>query len=120
MTPPADKPAAWRRWLGIGLRCAHLAGVVLLGATLHGAPLDLRIGAVSTLLSGAGLLAVEWADARIRLTELAGAVAWLKLAAVAWMALDSSSALALFWLLLMVSGLVSHAPRRLRHWRPGR
>jgi hypothetical protein len=102
------------------LRCAHVASVVLLGATLHGAPLDPRIGAVSTLLSGAGLLAVEWADTRIRLTELAGAVALLKLAAFGWMALDRGSALALFWLVLVVSGLVSHAPRWLRHWRPGR
>jgi hypothetical protein len=115
-----DKPALWRRWLGICLRSAHVAGVVLLGATLHGAPLDPRIGAVSTVISGAGLLAVEWADTRIRLTELAGTFALLKLAAVAWMAVDPASSVVLFWLLLVVSGLVSHAPRGLRHWRPGR
>lgn len=119
MAPQSDKPAAWRRWLGICLRSAHVAGIVLLGATLHGAPLDPRIGALATLLSGVGLLAVEWADTRIRLTELAGIVALLKLAAFAWMALDHAAALALFWLLLFVSALVSHAPRGLRHWRPG-
>lgn len=116
----AEKCAAWRRWVGIGLRCAHLAGVVLLGASLHGAALEPRIGAGTTLLSGIGLLAVEWADTRIRLTELAGMVALLKVAAMAWMATDHAATPALFWLVLVLSGMVSHAPRAVRHWRPGR
>lgn len=120
MTSDAAKPAAWRRWLGIALRCAHLAGVVLWGATVHGASLEPRLGAGSTLLSGIGLLVVECADARIRLTELAGAVALLKLAAMGWIVADRDATPALFWLVLVVSGLVSHAPRAVRHWRPGR
>jgi hypothetical protein len=119
MTTAADKPAAWRRWLAIGLRCAHLAGMVLLGAALYGAPLELRLGAGMTLLSGIGLLAAECSDERIRLTELAGIVALLKLGVVGWMMLDRGAAPVLFWVVLLVSGLVSHAPREWRHWRPG-
>ena len=118
MTAAADKPAAWRRWLAIGLRCAHLAGVVLLGASLLGAPLEIRLGAGVTLVTGIGLLVVECSDRRIRLAELAGTVALLKLAVVGWMMLDHGAAPLLFWLVVLVSGLVSHALREWRHCWP--
>lgn len=114
----AARPAAWRRWLGIGLRTAHLASVTLLGAALLGAPLSLFGTAAAGAASGAALLAVECADGRIRLLELAGMVALAKLALVAWMALAPPHASALYWVVLVVSGVSSHAPRTLRHWRP--
>lgn len=114
------KPPAWRRWAAIALRCVHLGGLVLLGATLLGAPLQPRAGALLTLASGLALFVAELADTRIRLGELAGLVVLLKLAAVVWMALHPEAAPLLFWLVLAVSGLMSHAPRPLRHWRPGR
>jgi hypothetical protein len=117
---PAPKPPAWRRWIAIVLRCAHIAGLVLLGAALLGAPLSLRGGAAVTLFTGLALFVAELADMRIRLGELAGVVVLVKLAAVAWMALDPGMAPLLFWLVLAVSGLMSHAPRPLRHWRPRR
>jgi hypothetical protein len=116
----APKPPAWRRWIAIVLRCVHLAGLVLLGAALLGAPLAVRDGALLTLASGLALFVAELADTRIRLGELAGLVVLLKLAAVGCMALLPATAPRLFWLVLAVSGLVAHAPRPLRHWRPGR
>ncbi len=94
----AARPAAWRRWLGIVLRTAHLAAVTVLGAAL---------------------LAIECADGRIRLLELAGTVALAKLVLAAWMVIVPAHAAALFWILLVASALSSHAPRALRHWRPG-
>lgn len=112
------KPAAWRRWLGIGLRTAHLASVTWLGAALLGAPLATHRGAAAVAASGAALLAIEAFDRRIRLLDLAGLVSLAKLGVVAWMALDPARAAPLFWLVLVVSALSSHAPRRLRHWRP--
>lgn len=115
----APKPPEWRRWLGIGLRAAHLAGVVLLGASLLGAPVG-TAGAALTLASGLALLASELADRRVVLTELAGAVVLLKLALVAAMLAWPVAALPLFWGLLALSALVSHAPKGLRHWRPRR
>lgn len=120
MVEPSSKQAAWRRWLGIGLRSAHLAAVTALGAALLGAPLARLPVAAMVLASGLALLIVETLDARIGFSELAGVVSLLKLAAVAWMALDAAHAVPLFWAVLGVSALVSHAPRRLRHWRPGR
>jgi hypothetical protein len=112
------KPPGWRRWLGIGLRALHLAGVTLLGAALLGAAVDLRLAATLALASGVVLLAIECADGRIVLRELAGVVALAKLAVVTWMVLRPDHAPALFWLLLVVSVLSSHAPRAVRHWRP--
>ncbi len=110
---------AWRRWLGIVLRSLHLAGVTLLGAAVLGAPVDLRWGALPMLASGLALLAVERADGRIRLAELAGVVVLAKLALTAWMVADARLAPWLFWIVLIASALSSHAPRDLRHWKPG-
>ena len=119
------KPAAWRRWLGIALRTLHLVGVVWMGAAFVGAPASQVAagGAVAgyaaalvVLGSGLALLLSEWVDRRIRLSELAGAVVLAKLAAVAWMALGGAGAQPLFWALLVLSAVSSHAPRELRHW----
>lgn len=120
VTADATTPAAWRRWLSIVLRAAHLAGVIVLGAVLLGAPLPLLPAGAAVLCSGVALLALEIADARLRCNELAGLVALAKLAVVAWMALDPAHAASLFWGVLIVSAVSSHAPRHWRHWRPGR
>jgi len=116
----AGKAAEWRRWLGILLRAAHIAGVALLAAQLMGAGGTATAGGWLTLLTGVALLVIELADARVRLDELAGAWVLAKLALVALGLALPSLALPLFWLLLVVSALLSHAPRALRHWRPGR
>jgi hypothetical protein len=115
-----NKPALWRRWIGIALRTMHLAGVTWLGAALLGAPVSTAAAATFTALSGAALLAVERFDGRILLGDLSGWVSLGKLAVVAWMAVDPVHAPAVFWAVLSVSALSSHAPRGLRHWRPGR
>jgi hypothetical protein len=116
--PDSTKAAAWRRWLGIVLRTAHLAGVAWLGAALLGAPLAMFNGAAWVSASGVALLVIDSLDGRIRLLDLAGLVSLAKLGVVAWMALDPARAAQLFWVVLIVSALSSHAPRGLRHWRP--
>ena len=113
------KPAGWRRWLAIALRTGHTVGVVLLGAALYGAAVPHRLAGALTLLTGIVLMALERADGRIRFRELAGAFSLVKLVAVAWMALDGAAARSLFWVVLVLSGIVAHAPRPVRHWRPG-
>lgn len=113
-----DKPAEWRRWLGIALRSAHLAAVALLAAQLLGAGGAARWGAWATFATGLGMLVSELADRRIHLGEVAGATVLLKLALVGVMALWPSAALPLFWAVLVLSAVISHAPKGLRHWRP--
>ena len=116
MSAATGKPPEWRRWLGIVLRSAHLAGVVWLGAALLGAPVGPG-GAWLTLASGVGLFASELVDRRVAVAELAGAVVLGKLLAVAAMLVWPAAALALFWALLLVSAISAHAPKPLRHWR---
>ena len=105
-----------RRWLNLGLRTAHLAGIVLLGAALLGAG-EITTGAWLTLLSGIGMFAGDaWANpAHVR--EVAGFGVLVKLALVAVMALYPPVALPVFWGILVISTLLSHAPGSLRHRR---
>ncbi|MFO1273225.1 MAG: hypothetical protein U1F50_16375 [Rubrivivax sp.] len=114
----ASKPSAWRRWLGIAARAGHLAAVALLAAQLHGAP-GAAAGGWLTLLTGLALLGAELADGRARLDELAGAWVLAKLALVAAGLAWPAAALPLFWAMLVVSAVISHAPREWRHWKPG-
>jgi hypothetical protein len=109
------KPAEWRRWAGILLRAAHLVGVTLMGAELLGAT-TARGGAALTLASGIALFVSELADGRVRVRELAGAWVPAKLALVALAVAVPGLAAPVFWTVLVVSAVLSHAPRGLRHW----
>jgi hypothetical protein len=103
-----------KRWLNLGLRTLHVAGIVLLGAALLGAT-DASLGAGLTFVSGLGMFASDtWANP-FQLREVAGCGVLLKLALVAWMALQPALALPIFWLILFISTLLSHAPGALRH-----
>jgi hypothetical protein len=105
-----------RRALNLTLRTAHLAGVVLLGAALLGGN-SLQMGIWLTLASGAGMFAGDlWANpAHVR--EVAGSGVLLKLVLVAAMAVRPEWAFAIFWFILVLSALLSHAPGALRHRR---
>jgi hypothetical protein len=111
------------RALAIAVRTVHLGAVVLLGAALLGAPVASGTAGLVTLASGVVLAALDLIAGRLRLDELAGAVLLAKLAVVAWIALGAASPVAVhvgFWALLVVSSISAHAPKALRHWRPGR
>lgn len=120
-----------RRWLSIALRTLHIAGVVdtaiglfgqrgasLLGSALMpasgGAP---ALGTTLMLVSGVGLFALDWWQDRNYWREVAGVFVLLKLLLLVAMMLLPRFAGALFWLLLLSSAVVSHAPRSFRHHR---
>lgn len=105
-----------RRWVNLGLRTVHVAGVVHLGIALatRGAP---GPGAAVVLLSG---LAMFIGDSYVdphHWRDVAGAGTLLKLLLVGLMALLPAQGIALFWIVLVGSILLSHAPARLRHRR---
>lgn len=105
-----------RRWLNLGLRTIHLAGIVLLGAALLGTG-GITTGAWLTLLSGVGMFAGDaWANPA-HLREVAGLGVVVKLALVAVMAVYPPIALPVFWIILVISTLLSHAPGAVRHER---
>jgi hypothetical protein len=105
-----------RRWFNLTLRTVHLAGIVLLGSALLGGG-DPATGAGLTFVSGLAMFAGDaWANPG-HLREAAGAGVLLKLVLVAAMALVPALALPLFWGILVLSGLLSHAPGAMRHRR---
>jgi energy-converting hydrogenase Eha subunit G len=124
MTPQPD--AARRPYTGsveraasVLLRTLHLVAVVALGAALLGAPLARGSTGAAAVVSGLLLMALDLRAGRLSLREAAGVVVLVKLAACVWIALDARHGLALFWLLVVLSSLSSHAPKALRHWRLG-
>ncbi len=105
-----------RRWLNLSLRTVHLAAIVLLGAALLGGG-DISTGAWLTLLSGLGMFAGDaWSNPG-HVREIAGCGVVLKLLLVALMVFLPALALPLFWAILVLSALLSHAPGALRHKR---
>ena len=105
-----------RRWLNLSLRTAHLSGIVLLGAGLLGAG-NVTAGAWLTLISGLAMFAGDaWANPA-HLREVAGFGVLAKLALVSLMVAHPASALPVFWAILVLSTLLSHAPGALRHRR---
>ncbi|CAD5373877.1 hypothetical protein RA210_U40280 [Rubrivivax sp. A210] len=111
---------AWERALSLLLRTGHLMAVIALGAALLGAPVARGHVGPFVLASGAALLGLDLWARRLSLLDLAGVVVLLKLAASAWMAWGHAGALPLFWAVVALSSLSAHAPKALRHWRPGR
>jgi hypothetical protein len=119
--PRLDRAAGLRhleRAATVTLRTLHLVAVVTLGAALLGAPVAREAAGAAVVGSGVALMVLDLRAGRLSLRELAGAVVLLKLAASAWIAWAASHALAVFWALVVVSSLSSHAPKALRHWRP--
>ena len=103
-----------KRWLNLALRTAHLIGLVLLGAALLGAG-QVSLGASLTFVSGGAMFAIDtWANPA-HLRETAGFGVLIKLTLVGLMAVQPAWALSLFWLVLALSTLLSHAPGNFRH-----
>jgi hypothetical protein len=106
-----------RRWLGIVLRTLHLVGVVLAGGGLLGASAFVVSGAALMLVSGIALFAIDLWHRPDLWKEVAGVFVFVKLAVVSAMPFVPDLAAALFWLVLVASSAVSHAPRVFRHRR---
>lgn len=115
MIRPRDFPG--RRWLGVVLRSLHLAGVVLTGGGFLGAHTFVAAGAGLMLLTGFAMYGIDLWYRPVLWREVAGLFVVVKLAVLLAMLLVPGLAEPLFWLLLVASSVVSHAPRVFRHRR---
>ena len=103
-----------KRWLNVALRTIHLSGLVVLGAGLLGAG-HVSLGATITFASGLAMFAIDtWANPA-HLRETAGFGVLAKLLLVGLMAWQPAYALPIFWIVLVLSTLLSHAPGSFRH-----
>ena len=107
--------AALERWVALLLRAGHLMAVVWLGAGLLHEPAAAVAAGWAVLASGLALLVLDLAAGRVHLGELAGAVIVFKLTAVALGLAQPAWALPIFWGLVLLSALSSHAPKAVRH-----
>ena len=110
-----------RRWLGVVLRAAHLAGVVGVGASLVGGGAMGSYFPVLLVLSGLTMAALDaWSNPRW-LAEPAGLSLLVKFALLGWFLFDEARRPALFWTVLVFSVVFAHAPASFRHrGRPSR
>lgn len=104
-----------RRWLGVALRAAHLAGVVGVGASLVGGGVADSHFPLLLVLSGLGMAALDaWSNPRW-LAEPAGLSLLVKFALLGWFLADEARRSALFWVILVFSVVFAHAPASFRH-----
>ena len=107
------------RALSVALRTSHLLAVVWLGAGVLGAPVAIGRAAAFVVGTGLALAVIDLLARRISLRELAGAVVLVKLVLSAWMGWQPQHAGWLLVVIVVVSSLAAHAPKPVRHWRPG-
>jgi hypothetical protein len=112
-----NKARPLERLLANAVRSAHIAAVVVLGAALLGAPLPVPAASWAVAGSGAVLLALDLAAARMHLGEVAGVAVLFKLALLIAAAWQPTWAATIFFAVLLLSSLVAHAPKGWRHRR---
>jgi len=106
-----------RRLVVNALRIVHVAGLALLAASLLGSANDLQLAAGTMLISGLGIVVLDaWANpAWFR--QLAGIATLFKLGLVALLFSGDAARVPLFWIVLVFSVALSHAPGSVRHRR---
>lgn len=110
----AHKDFTAPRWISVILRTLHLAGVVLVGADLLRGDALAPFGAGLTLLTGVLLYAVELWRHPTLWKEIAGLFMPVKLAMLLAMLFLPNGAAVWFWIVLVSSSVVSHAPLTFR------
>ncbi|MEA3274894.1 MAG: hypothetical protein U9Q81_06290 [Pseudomonadota bacterium] len=119
--PPESRFFPGQRWINIGLRTLHLLGMAGIGAAF------LVPGAADgawhdylwlTLASGLGLILIfVWSNG-IWLIQLRGQAILLKVLLLALIPVWPSAGPALFAAVVLLSGIISHAPARVRYFSP--
>lgn len=107
-----------QRWVNIGLRTLHLIGIAGLGAGFLYVGED---GAWQpylhlTLLSGVGLMLISLWSNGIWLVQLRGQAILLKLLLLGLIPVWPRATTALFIGVIVISGLIAHAPANLRYY----
>ena len=107
-----------QRWTNIGLRTLHLIGIAGLGAGFLYAAADdsWRLYLYLASLSGLGLTLISIWSNGIWLLQLRGQAILFKLLLLAMIPLWPQWRLPLFLAVLVISGLISHAPASVRYY----
>ncbi len=116
--PPVSRQFPGQRWANIGLRTLHLMGMAGLGGGFFYPAVDSSWVAFLylTLLSGVALsLLFIWTNG-IWLIQLRGQAILVKLALLGCIPLWPDHKVALLLAVILLSGLISHAPGDVRYY----
>lgn len=114
---PARRDFRGRRLIINLMRATHLVALAGFAAAVLAAGPDGWRWAIVLMLSGGSMMALDaWSEPGY-LRQLQGLAMLVKLLLVMAMILWHDVQMALFWLLIVYSALLSHAPGRIRHWR---
>jgi len=121
-TTPRAFPA--QRWVRISLRTLHLIGVAGLGGGfLYDAEPAMWMPYLSlTLATGVAMVAIEVWSTGLWLIQVRGLSVMIKLALLLWLLRTDQFQLPLAVAIIVISGIVSHAPGSVRyfsvfHWQ---
>lgn len=108
-----------QRWVNIGLRCVHLVGMagVAGGFLFDLAPTQWSAYWYLTLASGIALSLLYIWSSLVWLLELKGLTIIIKLLLLFFGSLVEDARVAVFIVLVVLSGVVAHAPGQIRSWR---
>jgi hypothetical protein len=119
--PPVKRDFSGKRWLKIGLRTLHLIGVAGIGGGYFylAAAQDWQPFLWLTLGSGVAMVLVELWSHGIWLLQLRGLLILFKLLLLLLTGLFPANIdIGLLLLVLLISGVISHAPSRQRYYSP--
>ena len=116
--PAESRFFSGQRWVNITLRTLHLIGIAGLGGGFfYAAEGDLwRTFFELTLWSGLGMMGIAVWNSGIWLVQLRGQAILLKLLLLGMMPLFPALRLPLFLGILVISGVISHAPASVRYY----
>lgn len=115
--PENARDFKFKRWLSIVLRSFHLIGVAGVGAGfLYAMPVELwQNYLVLIVVTGIMMMSLEiWSNARW-LLQIRGMASLLKLAVLSLSVYSGPQAWQIF-LVILISGVISHAPAKLRYF----
>ncbi|MBI5890967.1 MAG: hypothetical protein HZB47_09845 [Nitrosomonadales bacterium] len=119
--PNTTRDFRGRRWLSVFLRSAHLVAVIAFATVLlqTTTPLPEYAGS-AVLITGVLIWLLDIWYKPGHLVEGAGLSMLLKLALIVWMIFAPDLRVPLFWIIVVWSGVFSHAPASFRNARlPG-
>ncbi len=118
--PAKPRSFVGQRWGNILLRSLHLVGIAgIAGGFLHGLPEVLWEGFWQLcLFSGVGLMLIYTAASAEWLLQLRGMTVLLKLILIVLATHWAELRVELFITVIVLSGLIAHAPGTVRGWQP--
>lgn len=118
LVPDTPRGFPGQRWVRISLRTLHLIGVAGLGGGfLYGAEPAMWMPYLwLTVATGMAMVIVELCSTGLWLIQVRGMSVVIKLALVAWLLRTEHLELPLMITVIVISGVVSHAPAGVRYF----